>query len=601
MIETSCGSRRQHALLHAEISIMSLFVVFSTSIHLASATEVDNGMCEDDSCTVYRTEDEIDLLQVTWELNPKSEGGGGVPDPAHKLQGAELHKVKQTWDPNIAWPPHATKEPGFESQIATSFSQSDSKRLEKLIEGNGDLEHINTATVKAKRAHAMLAFDSLLTFSIILLGASVFSFAIWSFLQNPDGEAVPDPTKQCGQIWTLIVPMCMASFVSNALISLIAPIVPLHLKSLNVNMTWSGLLFTAPSLTVLLFSPFCPILNVKFGRATMVKCGLLTQAVTALVFGHAKAMYQENASAQLGVFLVCRVVEGMGSAATNIGMNSLVVAALPDGQIGKAMGLTEAMVGAGFSLGPPIGGFIYESSGFAMPFIAASIGFILSATASLWLPDTGVTSSSTVGPVSPHLSWRLCLIAGIAFCGTFIFGLVEPTYAVHGKETLKLSVSEISGMLALLSIAYSLSAPLIGVYVSNSRRLCFMSFSTCLAAMGVAFLGIAPAIPGLEDTTWHTAAEGVFIIIMGIGQAGILVPALPAMKDTLPKGSPKSATDVIATIFTSALTLGLVVGPLLGAFLTASMGYSSAMTVCGVALLTYGVICSVFLTIVPED
>lgn len=323
----------------------------------------------------------------------------------------------------------------------------------------------------------------------------------------------------------------------------------------------------------------------------MVKFGLLTQAVTALVFGHANAMFPGTVGAQLGVFLTCRVVEGMGSVATIVGMNSIVLAMIPEGQLSKVMGLYEAMIGAGFSLGPPIGGFIYAASGFEMPFIVAFVAFIMTAMVSLRLPATRVSNSSTVGPVSPYFSWRLFRIAGIAFCGTSIFGLVEPTYAVHGENMLKLSVPAIAGMLALLSIVYSLAAPVVGAYADKVGRVYFMSFSTCLAGMGLTLLGVGPAVLGLEDTTQHTAAEGVFIIIMGIGQAGMLVPSLPAMKDTLPTGSPTSATDVIVTVFTSSMTLGLAVAPLLGAFFTEHMGFEHTMAVCGVAIVGYGMIC----------
>lgn len=454
----------------------------------------------------------------------------------------------------------------------------------------------------ALRSHTMASLDSALVFVTITLGAGVLAFGLWSFMQNPGGTDTPcdgskDKTSSqdglSAQEWTVVFIMCMASFVSTSLISIIAPIVPIHLSKLGVTPIWSGLVFTAPSLASLLFSPFCSGLNAKYGRKTMVKLGLATQGVTALVFGQTSAMFPEQMGLQLGVFLACRVVEGIASAVSNIGMNSIVLDAISEQQLGKVMGLNEAMVGAGFSLGPPIGALIYDAGGFATPFIVAFVAFLMSTMGAVLLPstDSEVGNSSNVVPISSVLSWRMVSIAGIAFCGTGIFGLVEPTYAVHGKNDLNLSAPAISGMLALLSIVYSLASPFAGTYADKIGRGYVMSFSTCLAAMGLIGLGMATATPIFPDTTLHTAAEVVFITMMGIGQAGMLVPTMPAMKDTLPAGSPASATDAVATVFSNALTLGLVVAPLLGAIFTESMGFGHTMVVCGVAIASYGATC----------
>merc|ERR1719491_2872431 len=175
--------------------------------------------------------------------------------------------------------------------------------------------------------------------------------------ESADAAATPLPA------WIVLTVLSAVAFTSNANISLTAPILPLHYASIGVDQFWCGVMFACFPIGMLICSPPSTKAMARWGRAPVLAFGLVLQGVACVVFGYADQITGgtgENVRAEVAVGIVSRLVCGAGGACANNAIFAIAVDRFPD-KLGLVMGLNEVLIGAGFSLGPPIGQALYLS------------------------------------------------------------------------------------------------------------------------------------------------------------------------------------------------------------------------------------------------
>ena len=175
----------------------------------------------------------------------------------------------------------------------------------------------------------------------------------------------------------LLGSLFLNSFLSNALVSLIAPFLPHHITAvLHGSSSLVGILMSAYPLAVFFTLPICNILCRRVGRRTTLLVGELVQGVAAIFFGYGEVVTQLFVSTSsagytrcvIGVYFAARIIEGFGAAAANLAITSIVADHFKQ-SLGKIMGVNETIIGLGFTLGPPIGSALYAVGGFGLPFV----------------------------------------------------------------------------------------------------------------------------------------------------------------------------------------------------------------------------------------
>lgn len=125
-----------------------------------------------------------------------------------------------------------------------------------------------------------------------------------------------------------------------------------------------------------------------FGRRRLMLAGILV-----FVLGSAASA----ASAQLGLLVAARVVQGLGAAVMMALSMALVGDAVPKARAGRAMGLLGTMSAVGTALGPSLGGGLVALFGWPSIFVAtAAIGLVAAALAARHLP----ADARSAGPVT---------------------------------------------------------------------------------------------------------------------------------------------------------------------------------------------------------
>jgi MFS family permease len=165
-----------------------------------------------------------------------------------------------------------------------------------------------------------------------------------------------------------------------------------------------------------------------------------------------------------------------------------------------------------------------------------------------------------------------------------------------------LSAKQLGLFFLLSSLLYALSSPGWGYLADKmTRTWILMVIGLLLSAVGLLLLGPSP-ITGLTNSIWLNV---VALIILGTFISMALLPTFEAMLDFAIDGGYRDETStygLIAGLWSSMYSLGEVMGPSLGAFLTDHFGFPvCASVMAGICVLMAVIVLIYFLTIHDEN
>ncbi|KAB2328764.1 MFS transporter [Cytobacillus depressus] len=156
-------------------------------------------------------------------------------------------------------------------------------------------------------------------------------------------------------------------FLAMLGIGLVIPILPELLIDFGAGGKAAGYLVSAFGLTQFLFSPIAGEFSDKYGRKPMIVVGLCLFVISNLLAA---------AADDFSLFLVSRLIGGMGSAAMVPSIMAYVVDITTEEQRPRAMSFLGASMSSGFIIGPGLGGLLAEFGTRAPFFASASIGLL---------------------------------------------------------------------------------------------------------------------------------------------------------------------------------------------------------------------------------
>ncbi|WP_045521306.1 MFS transporter [Neobacillus niacini] len=156
-------------------------------------------------------------------------------------------------------------------------------------------------------------------------------------------------------------------FLAMLGIGLVIPILPELLIDFGAGGKAAGYLVSAFGLTQFLFSPIAGDFSDKYGRKPMIVVGLCLFVISNLLAA---------AADHFSLFLVSRLIGGMGSAALVPSIMAYVVDITTEEQRPRAMSFLGASMSSGFIIGPGLGGLLAEFGNRAPFFASASIGLL---------------------------------------------------------------------------------------------------------------------------------------------------------------------------------------------------------------------------------
>ena len=359
--------------------------------------------------------------------------------------------------------------------------------------------------------------------------------------------------------------------------NLVVPFLPLYVRQLGVDSSgsvafWSGIIFAAPAITMMLASPVWGFLADRHGRKLMLIRSTAAGAVLLALMGFAQNVEQ---------LAVLRALQGALSGYI-AASNALVAATIPRDRAGESFGFLRTGTWVGTGVGPLLGGVLGEAFGYRQSFLITSV---LLVGASL-LVIFGIRESFQ--PAAPQAqrgflaSYRLILttpglprIYLMRFLDSLGRAMILPMLPLFmlvlmgGRAGVAMATGMLLGLRALAGSLFSLWVGRLGDRIGHGR----------VVAIGAAGMAVLYLPQPFVTDPWQLI---VLQVCSGFFSVAI-IPGIGALLSLyLPDGSSAGATFGLES---SVDALARTVGPLLGAAAVTFLGFRGLFHLATLAFL----------------
>jgi len=344
--------------------------------------------------------------------------------------------------------------------------------------------------------------------------------------------------------------------LSVAGFSLVYPFMPLYVAELGVATRgsvafWSGLVFSAQAVPMMISSPVWSTLADRYGRKPMLIRATIGGAVMVALMGFAQSAEQ---------LVLIRTFQGLLTGIVSA-TSAMVAATAPKEKSGESLGLIQTGLWVGAAVGPLIGGVVSEAFGYRASFWFTGAALALAGVAVIfWVredferppPQNRVKFWESYRdllrvPDMPSLYW-------VSFLQSLGRSVTMPLLAFFFVELL--SSSEGAAVLSGLSIgAKAAIGSVSAVYLGRlSDRIGHEKVLTA----GAAFAILVYFFQVFVTNPWQLLALQAMIGV----SAGAIMPATSAL---LNLRTPRGAYGTTFGLSNSVSAAGRMVAPMLGA------------------------------------
>ena len=346
---------------------------------------------------------------------------------------------------------------------------------------------------------------------------------------------------------------------------IIIPNLAYYAKDVGATPTEIAILMSIYSGMQLLFAPIWGRLSDKYGRKPAILLGLLGNAAALIGFGFAKDYLW---------LLIARSAAGIASAAVLPSVMAYVADVTTSEERGRGMGLMGAAMGLGFILGPALGGVMGSHD--TPFFVAGGLSLFNFIFALALLPESlqRVAAGEPRGEqhewVSPRQMFRWTTLKSpfnalflVAFFSTFSFAGLEATFPLFIEKGWNYGQMEMGWMFMIMgAIVVPLQGGLLGWLINKFGERRLILAGLLLNALGLVLLPNAVSFATLT----------VYLTITGIGNQLIR----PTNASWISKQTEIGQGTAIG-IMDAFLSLGRILGPLLGGWLYEKEAYTYAV------------------------
>jgi len=362
--------------------------------------------------------------------------------------------------------------------------------------------------------------------------------------------------------------------------SVALPFIPFYIRELGVTgdanvRLWSGIVNASAGVTMAISAPIWGMVADRFGRRLMVLRAMYGGAIVLTAMAFTQDVYQLTA---------CRLLQG-ALTGTITASTALVASVTPRHRAGYALGMIQAAVYVGFSVGPFFGGVVADA--FADPVLGYRATFVV---AGLFLLGGALlvqfATEERFAPADPddteaRGSFRQVFVAAGFLAAVFVLlilrfanSVVTPIFALFVEDIVgpRGNINKLVGtILGVGGVAAALGAFVFG-RVSDAwghKRLLVVLSIVC---------GILASLYYLAASIAHLF---VIRILFGFTSAGMMPAANAIIRRTTHDRNMGRAYGVTASLG----AIGWVLGPLAGGTLAAALGLRAPFILMGAVLV----------------
>ena len=346
-----------------------------------------------------------------------------------------------------------------------------------------------------------------------------------------------------------------AQMLSMIGFSMVLPFLPLYIKELGIRTWgsiefWSGMVFSAQALTMMISAPLWGAVADRYGRKLMLLRATLGGAVLIALMGFVHGAEQ---------LTLLRALQGLVTG-TIPAATALVASNAPREYSGESLGLLQTGTWMGVAIGPLIGGLIGDTFGFRECFwitggLLALSGFAII----MWVqedfkPAVKVKRQSFAESFCALLSApNMPSLYGVTFLqttGLMLIFPIAPLFIMKLMQSTSGAASATGLMMGIMALTGSISAIWLGrmgdrighvrilllcmlasvcIYIPQALVAATWQLILLQAFAGFAYGGIQPSVGALMNLQMPTGSQGAtYGIDAGITAAGRSVAPLLA-------------------------------------------------------------------------
>uniref|UniRef100_A0A914GSB4 Major facilitator superfamily (MFS) profile domain-containing protein n=1 Tax=Globodera rostochiensis TaxID=31243 RepID=A0A914GSB4_GLORO len=377
--------------------------------------------------------------------------------------------------------------------------------------------------------------------------------------------------------WLAIAMLAIANLCSTVVFSCLGPFYPDEAKRKGMSKPQIGLVFGFFELVMFVAAPLIGKYMHLIGSKWVCSGGLLINALAAIVFGTLK--WINNGVTFFWASLLIRLVEAFGEACFHTASFTICAKCFPS-RISTIVGIMETFAGLGFTVGPVIGGVLYEYGGFETPFFVLGSVLMMASFLSFFLfqeieDDASDHSTGMLGMLRIPALWLM--VFAVVICAISL-SFLDPILAGQ-LAPFKLSAIKVGLMFLLCDGFYCLTATLWGFILDRwkccSNLLMFLGSSATIAAM---------LVFGLFGK--NLVVIGISLSVIGIASGALYIPSFQRCLDVVRRNGYDDSfhtNGCVSGLYQSSYALGGFIGPtLLGGLGVQTFGFCGSTIIIAV-------------------
>ena len=346
-----------------------------------------------------------------------------------------------------------------------------------------------------------------------------------------------------------------AAFTDLVAYSIAVPVLPDLSRRFGASPTTIGLLFASFGVTLLGVSVPIGSVSDRIGRKAPLVGGMIVLAGSTVLFAFADS---------LAWLFAARLAQGAADAVTWVVGFALIADLYGPAERGRVMGFVMSGTSLGLMIGPSLGGWLYETGGMKLPFLAVA-GLAVAATIGFaWLRLPSVHAERDAVPLG-----QLLRVPAVATCALTVVvaastaAMLEPAVSLWLSADLALNPARIGIVFGVAAVSATALHPVFGRFADRygGRRL------TMIGLMLTALL-----MPVVSRATSFESAVALYLLL-GSAIALVVTPSLAFMAEAT-SAAGVTSFGVSYGVYNFAWGVGLLSGPAIGGFLFERLGFT---------------------------
>ncbi len=352
----------------------------------------------------------------------------------------------------------------------------------------------------------------------------------------------------------------------------------LGIKDISSQTYWAGIILSASGFTFTIFSPVWGHLADKYGRKAMV---------VRSMFGGTLILFLMSIVKNVKQLLICRLLQG-ALTGTIVASVTLVASVVPIEKSGFTLGMMQAAVSIGNSIGPFIGGFFADRFGYRNTFRIGGLLTFLGGLLVFFFARENITKKETN---KETMSFKdilkikgLWIAIIIMFAVRFSNTIINPSFPLVIKEIIASSqrLNTITGIIiGIAAMIEGISAALIGNI--GDKKGYFTITINCFIFAALSSLG--------HFFSYSILVLLFFRILYVASVAGLIPSANSIIKKIIEENIIGKAYGIV----TSISMLGFAFGPLIGGYTGKILGIRTPFLITAITQSTVSIFLIIYL------